>query len=164
MAYVEEILVTGIKMPSYLNDPLAPRGIKNNNPGNLVKTNIAWKGKIPLSENRDSRFEQFTDILWGTRALILDLYNDYKRGLTTVSQLISEFAPSSENNTNAYINFVANRMGVAPNVPFEMNPTNLFNLTKAIIVYENGTQALGYVTDQLIEAARNLVLDSKKKR
>lgn len=151
-------------MPSYLNTALAPPGIKNNNPGNLVITNIAWKGKIPVSQNTDGHFEQFTDILYGLRALCLDLYNDYKRGLNTVSLLISEFAPSFENNTIAYINFVANRMGVNPNQPFEMTPINFFNLIKSIVIYENGSLATNYITDSLIDAAKNLVLDVKKKR
>ena len=36
---------------SYLNNSALPRGLRNNNPGNLVQTSIAWLGKVPLSQN-----------------------------------------------------------------------------------------------------------------
>ncbi|MFB9098400.1 hypothetical protein ACFFVF_17995, partial [Flavobacterium jumunjinense] len=72
----------------------------------MIQTNIPWKGKVPLSQNTDTRFEQFYELRYGIRALMLDLYNDFYKGKNTVTQLISEFAPHFENNTDAYIRSV----------------------------------------------------------
>ena len=55
---------------SYLNRTDLPRGIRNNNPGNLIYTTIAWEGKISYANNRDwsgtptnivKKFEQFKE-------------------------------------------------------------------------------------------------------
>ena len=40
-------------MSSFLGRKELTRGIRNNNPGNLVLTNIAWQGKIPNSQNTE---------------------------------------------------------------------------------------------------------------
>ena len=79
------------------------RGIRNNNPGNLVKTSIQWKGKVKGS---DSRFETFANIYYGVRAAGLDLIADIKKGKNTIRKLITEYAPPNENDTTAYINKV----------------------------------------------------------
>ncbi len=55
-----------------LNGKKIPRGWRNNNPGNLIKTMIQWKGKLPYLSNTDSKFEQFVDFKHGIRALIKD--------------------------------------------------------------------------------------------
>jgi len=82
-----------------------PRGLRNNNPFNLVRTSIAWQGKIAGS---DPRFETFKNLAFGIRAGLLDLYNDWARkNLKTIRGLINEFAPPSENLTGNYIDFVS---------------------------------------------------------
>lgn len=96
----------------------AERGYRNNNPGNLDKTRIAWKGKVPHSRNDDGRFEQFEEFeglpghIWGIRAAYMDIRGDVlKDGLNTVRKLISTYAPPHENNTAAYIAAVAKAIG-----------------------------------------------------
>ncbi|MCA9329527.1 hypothetical protein KDA11_02695, partial [Candidatus Saccharibacteria bacterium] len=39
------------------NTPGTPRGIRNNNPGNIRISNNQWRGKIPVSQNTDGSFE-----------------------------------------------------------------------------------------------------------
>lgn len=87
------------------------RGIRNNNPGNIVRNNIPWKG---LCKNQtDKRFCQFSSIYYGVRALMKLLYTYYyKYHLHSINGIISRYAPSNENNTNAYIDFVMNRCSV----------------------------------------------------
>ena len=110
---------------SYLGQSNLPRGLRNNNPGNLVKTSIPWEGKIPHSKN--------TDI--------------YK-GKNTIEKLIHEFAPAFENNTVAYIASVANALGISPKfIITSISEDFLIGLCKAISTVENGKQFDGYITD-----------------
>ena len=130
---------------SFLNDPRYTRGLRNNNPGNLVRTNIDWLGKIPLDKNTDSRFEQFYELRYGLRALMRDIYTDYRRGKNTVRMLISEFAPAFENNTESYIRSVIGKIGM-DSIP-QLDIDTLVSIAKAIVSVENGSDAR-YITGQ----------------
>lgn len=122
---------------SYLGQSQMPRGIRNNNPGNLVKTAITWQGKITPSA--DSRFEQFKSFVWGLRAKIRDTRNDIKLdGTNTIRKLISEFAPEFENNTSGYINQVCNYMNMGPDDRLTGSKEEMRKLTKIIARVENG--------------------------
>lgn len=115
----------------------APRGIRNNNPLNLVKTPIPWKGKVPHNQNTDTRFEQFVSAEWGIRAGWRDVTGDIERkGLYNLKMLLTQFAPPTENNTKAYIESVSNQLGISPlePIPREKYP----ELIAAIIKHENG--------------------------
>lgn len=140
---------------SYLNRNDLPRGIRNNNPGNLVYTGLDWKGKLSYAQNKDwsgmptnvvKHFEQFIELRYGIRALMRDVYNDYKKGLTSVSSLINEFAPDFENNTAAYVNSVINSIG--GNLIGELTEDKMIAICKAIILVENGKSYSGYISDQ----------------
>ena len=143
-----------------LGDKSLPRGIRNNNAGNLVQTNIPWQGKIDLSENTDSRFEQFQDPVYGLRAMYKDIINDIKRGANTLDKLITQYAPKFENNTQAYINFVAKETGLNPNEEIPLNADVIVKLGKAIVVKENGANPLNkywYSDNTYKEAYRKAV-------
>ena len=132
---------------SYLNMPNLPRGIRNNNPANLVRSNNDWLGKIPYNQSLDTRFEQFTELRFGIRALMRDIYNDYTRkGKTTVTELINEFAPNFENNTTAYIKTVVNMIG--SNIIGELTQEKIIALSKAIILVENGSNYSSYIKEK----------------
>lgn len=86
---------------------MIPRGLRNNNPFNIKISNSRWYGKLPKSKNTDGVFEQFYQLYYGLRAGARLLRNYIVRsGLHTLPQIISRFAPSSENDTNEYIAFV----------------------------------------------------------
>ncbi len=128
---------------SFLNSTTStlPRGLRNNNPGNLVRTSIAWLGKVPFSASKDSHFEQFTTLIYGIRAQVLDLIHDINKGKNTVKSLISEYAPSSENDTNAYINSVCSSIGVTPTQKLTtINEEFLIRLVRSIYKVELGAQ------------------------
>ena len=130
-------------------------GLRSNNPGNIVKSSISWQGKIPCP----GRFECFESMFFGVRALAVNLQSYYfQRGLTTVSEIISRWAPPFENDTGAYIRFVAGRMGVDPNRPFEWSRSNVTRLVSSIIDMENGSRAAARVGAQTIANAVNAVL------
>ena len=144
-----------------LNSKL-PRGIRNNNPGNLVLTSIKWQGKIPLDLNKDGRFEQFQNIIWGSRALILDLSNDIKKGQDTISELITSFAPRNENDTDKYIQFVSKNTGIPSDQKLVANRETLSKLFKAIVMMENGIKDFNtYNVNQWFTDAYDLAFKKK---
>lgn len=160
---------------SYLGRKDLSRGIRNNNPGNLVYTkNNNWQGKIPYLKNTDvgRKFEQFETMAFGIRAMLRDLVNDIDKGKNTVRKLISEYAPPSENDTEAYIKQVCASIGVTADEKISsVNSNFLYLLAKAIINKENGKDAK-YVNDSDIKEAitnlggfkiSNLVVDVSKK-
>ena len=134
-------------------DPNLPRGIRNNNPGNIRRSADAWQG---LSDTQtDTAFFQFRAPLYGIRALakILRNYRDLY-GLYTVRGIINRWAPPVENNTGAYVNAVAGAMGVSADVPLQWDLGELRALVGAIIRHENGQQPYtAALLDQAIQAA-----------
>lgn len=122
---------------SYLGQTNLPRGIRNNNPGNLIKTSISWMGK--LTPSGDTRFEQFEKFVYGLRAKIRDLRGDIKnKGKNTLELLIYEYAPPFENNTESYINNVAQRTGFSRTQILQGTKEELRLITKAMAISENG--------------------------
>jgi hypothetical protein len=130
-----------------------PRGIRNNNPGNLRRNGDPWQG---LAERQgDVEFFTFKSAIYGIRALARTLiaYQD-KHGLRTIRQIISRWAPPNENNTNAYIRAVAADTGQDADQILDTHRfDHLLPLTKAIIRHENGQQPY---TD--VELTKGLVL------
>jgi hypothetical protein len=115
-----------------------PRGLRNNNPFNLKEVGIAWLGKVP---GQDSVFTTFESVRYGIRAGLLDLFNDYTRkGHRTIRSLISEFAPPSENDTAAYIDFVSKTVGIGPDRLLLVS--DLVPIAQAIVMLENGPSSL----------------------
>lgn len=124
------------------------RGERNNNPGNIRKTSIRWLGEIL---GNDIGFEKFDTPEHGIRALakILLTYQD-KYKLRTINEIISRWAPKSENNTGVYINFVAFRTKLLADTILDLhNRSILCSLVTAIIEFENGR--LSYSQIQILD-------------
>lgn len=119
-----------------------PRGIRNNNPGNIRYDGITqWQGMI----GQDSAgFIVFDTPEHGIRAMVRILTN-YQRvhGLNTVDGIIGRWAPSAENNTGAYVSAVSHALNVAPDQPIDVQ-ARMKELIAAIIRHENGQQP--YIT------------------
>lgn len=121
----------------------APRGIRNNNPGNIEMNDAnQWEGKVPRNQNTDGRFEQFTSYAYGVRALIMLLRTYIRGSRNTVTRIFEAYAPPSENNTQNYIRFVSDRIGIGPNDMVPLTRTNLKALAQAIARMENGQEAI----------------------
>ena len=117
-----------------------PRGIRNNNPGNIRRNGDPWQG---LAERQgDVEFFTFKDPIYGIRALARTLiaYQD-KHSLRSIRQILNRWAPPVENNTNAYVRAVAAQTGFDADQPLDMHRFNhLKPLLTAIIQHENGQQ------------------------
>jgi|DewCreStandDraft_4_1066084.scaffolds.fasta_scaffold05366_6 hypothetical protein len=115
-------------------DRTLPRGIRNNNPGNIERTGTRWRGMA--AEQSDPRFVVFEAPEWGLRAMARILKNDILAGRNTVRALIYEWAPPTENVTDAYVVAVARALGVGPDEPIGLD--RLPALMRAITRHENG--------------------------
>lgn len=116
-----------------------PRGIRNHNPGN-IRWGDPWQGLVPAKRRTDKTFCEFVSAAYGIRALARTLitYQD-KYGLRTVQKIISRWAPSSENDTQAYIRAVAAQIRHDSDAVLDMQSyQDLKALTEAIIRHENG--------------------------
>ena len=85
-----------------------PRGIRNNNPGN-IRPNPGWKwdGELPPDSGDMGSYCRFIDPEHGIRALIRDCRNKRRRGLDTIFKIKSAFAPAADDNdVGAYANSV----------------------------------------------------------
>lgn len=115
-----------------------PRGVRNNNPGNIDRiAGTKWQGAAD-DQSSDKRFVVFKAPEWGIRAIaktILTYKSAYK--IKTVRGIINRWAPPVENNTTAYINAVARKLGVKPNEAIDVDSCEImFPLVEAIIAHE----------------------------
>lgn len=119
------------------NTKQVPRGIRNNNPLNIRIGNV-WLGEV--ANPTDPEFEQFVNMKYGLRAafILLRRYiNHYRRN--TVPMILAAWAPSSENNTTNYIDFVCRSCAITPTqiLTYEDKDT-MCKLVYAMAHYETG--------------------------
>jgi hypothetical protein len=122
---------------------MTPRGIRNNNPGN-IRHGAKWQGLAEVQKDKD--FCTFKSPEYGIRALarVLKTYKS-RYGLNTVEGIINRYAPQNENDTSAYIKHIVKELDISPSDEIELTDDELIVLIKAIIKHENGTQP--YSTD-----------------
>lgn len=118
---------------------MTPRGIRNNNPGN-IRHGDKWRGLA--DKQTDASFCVFKAPEWGLRALVKILRNyQTKHGLKTVESIINRFAPQIENDTSSYILSVCQVLDVKPRDVIDVFESGIMiNLLKAVIRHENGIQ------------------------
>src|SRR6185437_6535945 len=115
MVYSNEAAVT---------NPTAPAPVRNNNPGAMMPG-----GKLA----------QYPDMQTGLQALDQNLASYGKQGVNTIAGVISKWAPPNENDTQAYIKDVSQRLGIPPGQKIDLsNPLQRQALSTAISLHENG--------------------------
>lgn len=125
-------------------------GLRNNNPGNLRAA--------PNATGRNGGFVTFETPEDGLAALSRQLMLFGDRGKNTLNSMIPTYAPSSENNTQAYIEAVAKQTGFNPSEPLDLHsPGMLEKLIPAIIKHENGAQP--YTADEISKGINDSVND-----
>jgi hypothetical protein len=78
-----------------VGDKKGPRGIRNNNPGNI---NFAHQAGAKLEDGPGGRFAVFATMEEGISALARQIHLFVGRGINTVNAIISKYAPPSDNN------------------------------------------------------------------
>lgn len=145
-----------------------PRGIRNNNPGNL-RHGSPWQGLVHAV--KDPSFCQFTLPVYGIRAIAVTLSTYHRKRLAddgspidTLFEAISRWAPSFENHTLAYADYVAHVLsdvlGDTVRIHDRLDLTDfdvMFGVVSGIVRYENGNGEVrslnSWYADSLVEKA-----------
>lgn len=112
-----------------------PRGIRNNNPGNLE-----YRGQAGATQEvGGGRFAVFGSMQEGIAALEKQLESYIGGGTNTIQKIITKYAPSFENDTTGYIDKVAKATGLAADSVIDpTNSTAMLGLMRAITNVEVG--------------------------
>jgi preprotein translocase subunit SecE len=130
------------KNGKWVDNRNAPRGIRNNNPGNL---NFAGQAGAEKEGGENGRFAVFGSMQEGIAALYRQLQLYFKRGVNTLSDIVNKYAPAGDNNNvGAYISALSAATGKGANEALDPNDTGTISrLMKGIVDHENGR---GYIS------------------
>lgn len=118
-----------------------PRGLRNNNPGNIRINDDLFQGEIRPS--RDKAFKQFETMAYGYRAVFRILSNYYRNyKLDTIRKMIGRWAPENENDTEAYVKAVSGYAGIPADDPINVNDREqMTRIVAGMSRVENGREA-----------------------
>ncbi|CNL24257.1 Uncharacterised protein [Yersinia frederiksenii] len=151
------------------SDSSDPRGIRNNNPGNI---NYVGQDGATL-ERPGGRFAKFETAYDGLKAMARQLMRYFTgkttgKPLQTLTDIISTWAPGSENNTGAYVAQLSKMLNVHPDAVLNLeNPQVMSALMGGIIHHENGrnpysseliTRAAGGAPQQGLQQETNIYI------
>ncbi len=131
------LLAAGVILTLIYEPVSTIRGIRNHNPGNIRendRVDYDWEGEAYTDS--DGEFEEFVSPEYGIRAIARILNSYASRGVITMGDIISTWAPRNENNTDSYISHVHQMTGIAPNDV--VTKLDYPHLIAAIIRHENG--------------------------
>lgn len=111
-----------------------PRGLRNNNPGNIEDG--AFARSMPGYQGSDGRFARFASLEDGSNAMSALLGSYVRRGFDTPTEIINRWAPPGENDSSAYVARVAQLAGLDPRAP--VPPDAIPRLAEAMAYVENG--------------------------
>lgn len=116
-----------------------PRGLRNNNPGNIKRNSDVFQGEKTSS---DREFKQFKSMAYGYRAIFKILSNYYRNyKLDTIRKMIGRWAPENENDTEAYIKAVADYSGIPADDPIDINDREqMIRIVAGMSKVENGRE------------------------
>jgi hypothetical protein len=119
-----------------------PRGLRNNNPGNIRINSDLFQGEIRPS--KDKSFKQFETMVYGYRAIFKILrsyYNNYH--FDTIRKMITRWAPPKENHTEKYIKTVSEYAGIPADDPIDINNREMMiRIVAGMSKVENGVEAV----------------------
>lgn len=117
---------------------MTARGIRLNNPLNIRRGPVMWVGRAPVQ--LDPAFVTFSSVEYGFRAAVKIWLQYRARGIDTLREIVTTWAPPSENDTAAYLADVAHRTGFHPDAPLDVrDPDTLTALLYAFTWHECGS-------------------------
>lgn len=139
--------------PSATADASLPRGLRNNNPLNLMGT-VPWHN---MTGQDPAGYAVFATPQDGLTAADhnLQAYATH-HGINTVAGIVNRWAPSTTNGaaTGNYIAFVAHQLGIDPTEPLNMaDPGVRQQLISAMGHFENGRPLPDFGTGQQVASA-----------
>lgn len=129
-----------------------PMSVRNNNPGNLrpvgsasgfVRYETPQEGINALQEDLEAKIN-------GKSPAMKDKFGDSY--VPTIENLISVYAPDTENDTSSYVDFVSEKLGVDKS--YTLKPEDIKRLVPAIIEFEGGQRAVDYFSGAGLDAPK----------
>lgn len=127
------------------------------NPGNIRHSGDLFIGEVRPSS--DAAFKQFSDNVYGYRAMfkVLSTYRSYD--IDTIEQIINRY---SEDNQQSYAQFVSAKTGFPINYPLQNDKPTMVSVVAAMSELENGVTPIlqevedGWNLSQNIELAKKV--------
>lgn len=134
---------------SFAGQKNLPRGLRDNNPGNIrPNQHYTWLGQIATENN----YVVFQSIEFGLRAMAMDLKHKILRGLDTIEKYIPVYAPAGDNNDpEAYTKTVSKMSGIPQDAKLIPDIATIQALVKAHIFVEVGGNFAKLITDEMIK-------------
>ena len=109
--------------------------IARNNPFNIRYSPLNhWKGQVGYRKG----FVLFRELKYGVRAAAYLFMKSYSsKGIKGIAEAIKRFAPPSENNTEAYVHFVCDKLSMLP-FDYPQSKSDFFKLLHFVWKYEQG--------------------------
>lgn len=111
------------------------RGVRNNNPFNIIVTGDRWQGQLKPMPN--DKFVRFRSIDYGIRAGINLLRTYIIKGYDTPRKIVFRYAPPSENESSAYLNYVLQEVSTGADDKIRLSSLQFYELCHAICMYES---------------------------
>ena len=136
------------------------------NPGNIRNVSRTqednWTGSVPGigyqggEVVKDGKHAIFTSPVLGLRALFRDVGSKITEFEGDLTEIITKFAPPSENDTGNYIETLRKDLGLKDGE--EVTEDHLSKLVKAIVTFENDDEDLIklYLSDEVFNEAKKL--------
>ena len=127
-------------------------GQRINNPFNIRQANQGFVGE----SGEESGFVSFDDPMYGVRAAdrVLSTYGrDY--GINSIRGLLNRYAPpEDDNDTESYISYVSNKLGVDPDAEIDLsNPEIRSQVLSPIAMFESRSEySPGQITEMIASA------------
>lgn len=130
------------------NFPRKTRGIRNNNPGNIKRSNSRWKGlALPMEMTEEQKSEQvfcvFKEAVWGIRAMCKILQTYRSRGAWSILDYVQIWAPKTDANpVENYARYIAEKLELDyRNDGLDLDDhETLLGMLQSMIYFENGQQ------------------------
>ena len=133
--------------PSQVFAPTDPRGLRNNNPGNIRRDDTEWMGLHTAGHQMDPSFFQFIRMEFGIRAMTR-IFRIYKKnhGIDSLTKLSHRWAPASDGNDPVQHarNIAAHSRGNVTGIETAIDLDDreiLFGVVRGVMVAENGRKA-----------------------
>ena len=133
------------------NQGLLEGPVQFNNPGN-IEIGQGYAGETGATYA--DRFSVFDSPQMGVRAVARDITTKIGRHKGDLNKIIAEYAPPSENDTNAYIDYVKKSVGKN-----KVTKADLPSIVKSVIEMENGIDSdltKLYLNDSVFNEAMDL--------
>jgi hypothetical protein len=118
-----------------------PRGIRNNNPGNVkaLPNGQMWQGQTGVDEMGHAIFANPTDGVHATLTNLQTYAN--KHGINTVAGIAQRW--KGQGDASGYTQYLAKQVGVKPGDKIDLNdPAILGKVAQGIFQFENGPKAM----------------------